>query len=68
MRIDAHSLKSNARDFGALQLTDLCQELEAKCREGVPFDATALIDSIAQEETAVRAALERVKASDFAGD
>lgn len=32
----AHSLKSNARDFGATSLAELCQALEHELRSGKP--------------------------------
>ena len=34
----AHSLKSNARDFGATILAELCQALEHELRSGNPPD------------------------------
>ncbi|NND71116.1 MAG: Hpt domain-containing protein [Rhodothermales bacterium] len=33
MRISAHSLKSNAREFGARTLESLCQTLEQQCQD-----------------------------------
>ncbi|MDB5526977.1 MAG: hypothetical protein JWR51_80 [Devosia sp.] len=34
MRRAAHSLKSNARDMGAIELSALCAKLEARCAAG----------------------------------
>ena len=65
MRIDAHTLKSNARDFGAMRLSEMCKELEAKCREGQPFDSSGLIAEICDEEQLVCSALKQVKASEL---
>jgi HPt (histidine-containing phosphotransfer) domain-containing protein len=35
----AHSLKSNARDMGAIELAEICVRLEALCAAGVLPDA-----------------------------
>ena len=43
----AHTLKSSARDFGAEQLSALCEALEKSCREGLPDQAGADVDVIA---------------------
>ena len=42
----AHTLKSSARDFGAEQLSALCETLEKSCREGLPDQAAAHVDVI----------------------
>ena len=42
----AHTLKSSARDFGAEQLSTLCEALEKSCRERLPDDAAAHVDVI----------------------
>ena len=34
LRISAHSLKSNSRDFGAVALASSCEALERDCRNG----------------------------------
>jgi len=65
LRIAAHTLKSNARDFGALQLSALCEALELECRNGVVPDAPAKAAAIVQAEAAVRLALSDVVAEDF---
>ncbi len=43
----AHTLKSSARDFGADQLSSLCETLEKACREKLPDKAAAHVDGIA---------------------
>lgn len=40
LRMAAHSLKSNARDFGAAELAVVCAALESKAREGNLGDAS----------------------------
>ncbi len=57
LRIAAHTLKSNARDFGAVRLSALCESLEHACREGVPNDAKAAADEISAADSAARRAL-----------
>lgn len=47
LRIAAHSLKSNARDLGALQLGEDSAALEAACSSGEVTDAAASVDNIA---------------------
>ncbi|RWA66205.1 Hpt domain-containing protein [Mesorhizobium sp.] len=34
----AHSLKSNARDMGAAELSQICARVEARCASGEPAD------------------------------
>ncbi len=65
VRIAAHSLKSNARDFGATQLADHCAELEQQCKEGVPADPEIAVARIEREELEAREALAGVKVEDF---
>jgi len=48
LRIAAHSLKSNARDMGAMTLAALCEALEHAARDGAveaPGDQVAQIDT-----------------------
>lgn len=55
MGIAAHSLKWNARDFGALDLSERCGSLERACKEGVPeapADIVARIDDEARRAVA----------------
>jgi len=65
LRIAAHTLKSNARDFGAMQLATLCEALERDCRDGAVSDAPAKAAAIARAEAAVQLALREVTADDF---
>ena len=57
LRIDAHSLKSNGRDFGATRLADLCERLERDCRDGEVAEPEARVSAIADDLEAARAAL-----------
>ena len=43
----AHTLKSSARDFGAGQLSALCETLERTSRDSLPGDAAAQVEIIA---------------------
>ncbi|TPJ30152.1 MULTISPECIES: Hpt domain-containing protein [unclassified Mesorhizobium] len=38
IRRAAHSLKSNARDMGAAELSQICARVEARCASGGPTD------------------------------
>ena len=60
MRVAAHSLKSNASDFGAARLSELCADLERDCREGGPLNATDAIEEIAAAEREARRVLGEV--------
>ena len=53
----AHTLKSNAQDFGATRLAALCAALEGACREGSCPEAAASVAVIAQEEEKARTSL-----------
>jgi HPt (histidine-containing phosphotransfer) domain-containing protein len=55
VRLAAHSLKSSARQFGALHLGDLCEAIEAAAASG-SIDADAVTAAVAELERA-RAAL-----------
>jgi HPt (histidine-containing phosphotransfer) domain-containing protein len=57
LRIDAHSLKSNATDMGARRLSAMCAALEAACRDETVEDPAAQIEAIEEELTRARAAL-----------
>lgn len=67
LRIAAHTLKSNARDFGAVRLAELCAFLEKACYEGGDEDAGALAEAITIEEEAARHALLDIPLEDLAG-
>jgi PAS domain S-box-containing protein len=60
LRRAAHTLKSNARTFGATRLGDACQELEEKSRAEELDDAAALVDEIEAEYGRVEQALATV--------
>jgi HPt (histidine-containing phosphotransfer) domain-containing protein len=58
LRISAHSLKSNGRDFGAIALAQSCEALERDCHDGDVDDPMARVDLIGTLLDAARAALE----------
>lgn len=62
----AHTLKSNARDFGAMRLAALCAELERASREDQGLEAAASIAVIAEEEELARKALGALNVEDLA--
>jgi signal transduction histidine kinase/CheY-like chemotaxis protein/HPt (histidine-containing phosphotransfer) domain-containing protein len=53
-----HTLKSTSASFGALRLSALCREAEARAREGAPQSLGPLLDAVEEEFGRVRAALE----------
>ena len=57
LRIAAHTLKSNAHDFGARHLSALCADLERACISGVPADPKASAEQIVGAEKAAREAV-----------
>ncbi|GAB5468963.1 MAG: hypothetical protein Kilf2KO_19930 [Rhodospirillales bacterium] len=57
MRLAAHTLKSNARDFGALSLAVSCEALEQACREGPVEGSVEKVQAIAAQEAAARQVL-----------
>lgn len=60
-RIAAHTLKSNARDFGASRLSALCAAAEEAASAALHTDELATrAEEIAKEEEAAREALARV--------
>jgi signal transduction histidine kinase/CheY-like chemotaxis protein/HPt (histidine-containing phosphotransfer) domain-containing protein len=61
VRRAAHTLKSNARTFGAIELADVCQKLEERARAGELHGAAELAQQI--EEHYERAAAALVAAS-----
>ncbi|MGH7450409.1 MAG: Hpt domain-containing protein, partial [bacterium] len=58
VRLAAHSLKSNAADFGAMHFSNLCKELERLGKAGTLDGATALVEQVEVEYGKVRVALE----------
>lgn len=61
MRISVHTLKSNAREFGATTLAELCQVLEQQCQDGAVVDPDAQTARIETELAAAREALATMK-------
>ena len=57
LRISAHSLKSNGRDFGATALATACETLEHACKIGDVADPVAQVSAIGDVLTEARAAL-----------
>lgn len=53
----AHSLKSSSLNIGAMELSELCKELEQLARANVVVDAPARVDSIAAGFDRAREAL-----------
>ncbi|MDA5092474.1 Hpt domain-containing protein [Aliiroseovarius sp. KMU-50] len=47
LRIAAHTLKSNARDFGAVELSALCATMEQECRDNRGSEHGEKVDEIA---------------------
>jgi HPt (histidine-containing phosphotransfer) domain-containing protein len=45
VRRAAHSLKSNARDMGATELSQICARVEARCASGEPADLAEIGDA-----------------------
>jgi len=60
LRRAVHTLKSNAKNFGAVTLAKLCQEAENIAKTG-SADVSGLLQQIETEYPKVRAALEIVK-------
>lgn len=59
VRLNAHSLKSNSRDLGAVGFSKLCAELEADLNGRAPVgDLSARVQEILAQWAGVRAALE----------
>ena len=65
LRIAAHTLKSNARDFGSMRLSALCEELEHECRTGAVANPLGMAETIAAAEIAARQALGEIRANDL---
>jgi signal transduction histidine kinase/DNA-binding response OmpR family regulator len=61
LRRAAHTLKSNAKNFGGSELARLCQELENRAKENNLKGAEELLASIAGEYAKVQAALEAMR-------
>ncbi|MBK9125077.1 MAG: Hpt domain-containing protein [Chloroflexi bacterium] len=63
VRLNAHSLKGNAGDFGALHMAKLCLQLEMMGKTGDLNGAHSLAAQIAREYQGVAQALEDLLAS-----
>ncbi len=64
MRIAAHTLKSNARDFGAIHLSKLCEAMERALREETPESLGWAAEEITARTTQAVAALAEVSLED----
>lgn len=64
LRISAHTLKSNSREFGASALSSLCERLEHACRDGTLSEPDALITEIFRELDTARSALADIELGD----
>ena len=62
LRIASHSLKSNGRDFGAVDLANLCQRLEQACKSGAVSDAVGQVAAIAAAFAAAKSSLKKLVA------
>ncbi|MEO0402360.1 MAG: Hpt domain-containing protein [Pseudomonadota bacterium] len=65
LRIASHSLKGNAQDFGAAQLTELCATLETQCKDGTLGDPGPLVADITTAAHAAMGALRELEATDL---
>ena len=63
LRRAAHTLKSNARTFGAMTLGDVCQEIEERAARGELDGVEELVERAQSEYPAVVAALENERVS-----
>ncbi|MEO0486700.1 MAG: Hpt domain-containing protein [Pseudomonadota bacterium] len=65
MRVASHSLKGNARDFGATALAELSAALETACKSGDVDGAIQLLSQVTEAEKAARHALLSIEASNL---
>jgi CheY-like chemotaxis protein len=61
LRLAAHSLKSNSADFGALDLSAMCKELEEMGKKGELVGAVEKVEQAEAEFERVRPALEALR-------
>jgi len=54
IRRAAHTLKSSARDFGAMELGSCCATLEAQCKANQVIDIDHQVSQISSEFNAIR--------------
>ena len=64
MRIAAHTLKSNARDFGAVHLSKLCEAMERALKEETPESLGWAAEEIATQTAEAVTALAEVSLED----
>ncbi len=64
LKIAAHSLKSNCKDFGAVELAELCQSLESESAQGEVTNAHDKVEKISAE---VKIAVKFLQDLDLAG-
>ncbi len=64
LRISAHSLKSNSRDFGAVTLADLCENLEHACKSGEVSNPVEKVGEIVRALDVAREALRGISLHD----
>ena len=65
MRIAAHTLKSNARDLGAMKVSERASAIENACKNNDVAAATAAASEIETMVFAANEALSRLKAEGF---
>lgn len=58
VRIAAHTLKSNARDFGAMSVAALCQTLEQHTKDGGTVEPGLLVEPLDRAVAEALAALD----------
>jgi HPt (histidine-containing phosphotransfer) domain-containing protein len=63
LRISAHSLKANGRDFGAMKLASLCELLERDCKLGDVSEPIGRVEEIGGELAVVRQELRKITQS-----
>lgn len=63
MRVASHSLKGNARDFGATALAEVSAAMETACKSGNTEEATNMLARVAEAEAEARAALATLEVS-----
>ena len=61
LRRAAHSLKSNSANFGAMELSQKCKELEEMAKSSTLDGASGLIDQVAAEYEKAEAALKAIQ-------
>lgn len=64
LRIAAHSLKSNGRDFGAVDLAGICEGIERACKAGSLDDAPGQVAAAREAFAAASVGLKRMLAGD----